>query len=343
MKKTGVIYFVLIVSSFFLSAIVLAQSDQIRKYTIEKGDTLWDISGKELNDHFLWPKIWKENPEIANPDRVYPGQTIRLPLYSVQKDASTAQPDAQAGQAAPPKEAADQVSEIKKKKDAAGEKAAELTKAPAERALVDKNLFVSSGYITDAVTSKGKITGAPSGKNLFGNNDTVYVKTHTSVMPGDKFYVIRANHLVKHPLTNKRIGYLVEILGIAEISGFENGATKALITHCFNDINSGDLVDLYYEMTPPIASDSYRKPYIRGVIIASKAHALNSAFDVVYIDKGSKDGIETGDLLKTEKAGEPKVPNGVIQIIQTKDNTATAIIRKSTDPVTTGNFFTHLE
>ena len=37
------------------------------EYTVQEGDTLWDISNAFLNDSFLWPKIWKNNQFITNP------------------------------------------------------------------------------------------------------------------------------------------------------------------------------------------------------------------------------------------------------------------------------------
>ena len=61
-----------------LPSFITAQTQEYKDYTIEKGDTLWDISRKELSDSFLWPKVWKENPEIKNPDRIYPKQKIKL-------------------------------------------------------------------------------------------------------------------------------------------------------------------------------------------------------------------------------------------------------------------------
>ena len=59
---------------------------EIKDYKVKGGDTLWDISNKELQDPFLWPKIWKENPGIVNPDRIYPDQSIKIPLYLLQKE-----------------------------------------------------------------------------------------------------------------------------------------------------------------------------------------------------------------------------------------------------------------
>lgn len=71
---------------FLLPLISLAQAQAIKEYKVIKGDTLWDITKTELNDPFLWPDVWKENSGIANPDRIYPDQVIRIPLYLIQKE-----------------------------------------------------------------------------------------------------------------------------------------------------------------------------------------------------------------------------------------------------------------
>lgn len=49
------------------------------RYTIKSGDTLWSISSLFLKSPWRWPEIWGLNKaEIANPHRIYPGQTLEL-------------------------------------------------------------------------------------------------------------------------------------------------------------------------------------------------------------------------------------------------------------------------
>src|SRR6266403_4006226 len=48
------------------------------EYTIQKGDTLWDLSQKFLNNPWYWPKIWSLNPSIENPHWIYPGNKLRI-------------------------------------------------------------------------------------------------------------------------------------------------------------------------------------------------------------------------------------------------------------------------
>ena len=66
-----------------LTGVVMAQDVSVRsdhpdEYTVIRGDTLWDISGRFLDKPWQWPAIWHANPQIDNPHLIYPGDVISL-------------------------------------------------------------------------------------------------------------------------------------------------------------------------------------------------------------------------------------------------------------------------
>ena len=59
--------------------------DDTMLITIEKGDTLWDLCQEHLKDPLRWRELSKYN-DFTNPDLIYPGEKLRIPL-AMAKDA----------------------------------------------------------------------------------------------------------------------------------------------------------------------------------------------------------------------------------------------------------------
>ncbi len=52
--------------------------------TIVKGDTLWRLATKHLEDPLKWPEFKKYN-DFTNPDRIYPDEMMRIPAKMVEE------------------------------------------------------------------------------------------------------------------------------------------------------------------------------------------------------------------------------------------------------------------
>jgi LysM repeat protein len=46
---------------------------------VQKGDSLWKLSRKDLGEGRLWPALWTANPQIRNPHLIHPGQSLSRP------------------------------------------------------------------------------------------------------------------------------------------------------------------------------------------------------------------------------------------------------------------------
>lgn len=56
------------------------QQWQSQTYTVQSGDTLGKIAKQFYGDAMKYPKIFEANqPMLDNPDKIYPGQVLRIP------------------------------------------------------------------------------------------------------------------------------------------------------------------------------------------------------------------------------------------------------------------------
>jgi nucleoid-associated protein YgaU len=59
---------------------VAEPADESRYYTVVRGDTLSAISKSQYGNANEYPKIFEANkPMLSSPDKIYPGQVLRIP------------------------------------------------------------------------------------------------------------------------------------------------------------------------------------------------------------------------------------------------------------------------
>ena len=57
------------------------QANAPNVYVVKKGDTLWDISKKFLQNPLRWREIWASNKHVKNPHWIFPGDRLLMCTY----------------------------------------------------------------------------------------------------------------------------------------------------------------------------------------------------------------------------------------------------------------------
>ncbi|MBI5286626.1 MAG: LysM peptidoglycan-binding domain-containing protein [Deltaproteobacteria bacterium] len=316
------------------------------KYTVKRGDTLWDISGRFLKDPFKWQEVWRLNPFIKNPNLIYPWQILRL-LPTEREDMEAALP--QLGEKKP-----EEVIEEK------AEVSVEIPPAPPEPPLpadevpplpvvkFSSPLMKRSSFIsTSGLVGSGIIVGTEDESKLFSQKgDIVFVsfKQETEVKGGDRFTIFVAEREVKHPVDGRVMGFLVETLGSLEVTKVEGGFTTARIDISYKEIPKGARVK---PAEPSGEGVEVKKGGVKvdGIILDSlEANVLLAEDDIVYIDKGKRDGVEVGNTFNIYRSREeegtlqlPPYKAGSLMVVDTQEETSTAIITKSNRTILKGD------
>lgn len=329
----------LLLASF--SALPVFAQDQKKEqtYIIKKGDTLWGISERFINDPYYWPNLWSNNPEVTNPHLIYPGQEIRIydgrviivPTYTLPKEQETAA-EATAAEKAPQPEAISEQLEP-------------------ELETVFKT-GGGGGFITSDAKPLGIIVDSVDDRTLLTQNDMVFLRMEdiSTVNVGDTYGIYRRGNLVIHPSTKETYGNMMYDLGTLQITGVGNGYVTARIDKVFREVERGAEL---YPYTPQVMEISLKKSEteVTGYILSAYSEKLTQGqHDVVFVDLGAEDGLWAGNMLYitrprtiTEKGlqqADAPLPDdllGAAVIIETRAKTSAALILKSVKTIFRGD------
>lgn len=315
--------FVLFALSLFVAGILVSVTIAGEDYVIQKGDTLWDISDSQLQDNFLWPKLWNVNPQIENPDLIYPGNTIVIPSREeLMKMTMPEKPQVFKPRAKVKKMAPQYAVPAQERKNY----------------LIDRNAYIASGWIAAEFPGVGEIAYSPIDKDIVGEGDTVYLKINSDHASDKRFFTIRDIKEVRHPGTGKKMGHLMRVTGILEVNGMDNNMPKAVITSSFEEIHTGEALLPYQDMEPPLAPEYPRTPNVSGLIVESNFdNSLTGEGDIVFLDKGKSDGLEIGDIFSVTADSPPRQSLGTAQVVTLQQTTAAAVIRTSSSEIMIGS------
>lgn len=309
-----------------------AQGREGRIHTVVPGDTLWDISEAYLGSPIAWPSIWKNNPAVANPHRIYPGNQIWISDTEMrpitQEEASAAVPLASAS---------------------AGEDAGVRAVGSFPVPYLERIGLVSAEELETA----GAILGSPEGEKWLGEHRRVWVSLGAGdVQEGDRFTVIRESERVRDPETRKTIGVHVEKLGWLEITKVGPEASDATIRVASAEIQRGDRLVPRIEPALEVPVRSAVAPVEGQIALLPNARTIGAQADTIFLNRGSDDGLDIGSMVEVYRSGavvkdretktEHTLPDEVVAngiVVSAQPHSAVAIATHATVELERGDSF----
>lgn len=278
----------LVIWPAWVAAEVALQPNVPEVYRVRPGDTLWGIAGRFLRDPWRWPEVWQGNPEVSNPNRIFPGEKLVLET---------------SGAGAP---------RIRTSKS--GMRVVKLS--PRVRvSKLDANIptipigavapFLSRPWVTESreLDEAPYVVGFPREHLLAGTGDRIFVRRILSASDAG-FEVLRPGAALRDSATNELLGYEATYVAEAELERTGDPATL-LVTSSTMQVQMGDRVRPARDETA-IRSFLPRPapPGLEGHIISVLDGVSQiGQYDVIVLDRGSRDGVEIGQVFAAYRGG----------------------------------------
>ena len=279
------------------SAITLSD-DAPAVYTVVKGDTLWDISGRFLKEPWRWPEIWNMNREqVKDPHWIYPGDVIKLsfdasgrPMLSVASGGEGAAGTIGAG------------GTVRLNPEVRVDRLALAIPSIPSRAIspfLTLPLVIEEGALLGAP----KIVAAEDGRVIIGAGNTAYA-VGLNPNAGIKWQIYRPGKALLDPVTKEVLGYEAIYLGDSRVNRFGESSTLEII-RSNQEINRGDRLTPTLEATLPSYSPRAPDKQMKGAVVSVIGSVEDAAqYSVVAINLGKRDGAEVGHVFATLQRGE---------------------------------------
>jgi len=289
-----------------VSADVLAiKPDAPKSYTVKQGDTLWDISGLYLQQPWLWPQLWKLNPQVENPHLIYPGDVLSL---SYDKDGRPVLSlNGSAIKVSPSDEATEPGQGIRKlspevRKSLKNVKA--VTTIPLM--MIRPFLTYEQSLSTEQIDSLPYVLGADDHVKNASQGHILYIRGQ---LQQDAAYgIYRKGKAYTDPQTEEILGYETILVGTARAfraGGAEVTAPASVtVLDVKQEIRQGDRLLPAADGQSLPAFFMMRKPEksISGTIIDTTSDLREfSSWDIVVLNKGLQDGVKAGYMFSINR------------------------------------------
>ena len=310
-------------------------------YVIVRGDTLWDIAKRFLNNPYLWPQIWEENKYITDAHWIYPGDPLIMPKVALVSERA-----GEAGAAI----------ETPATEEAARSEVVRTTGGGAVYyPLIEETALQCAPYIVQGAEDESlHIIGSEQGESkvAFGDREILYLNkgSNAGVKPGDVYSIQHPTYVVKHPESGQKLGTKIEVKGWLRVLLVTESSATAIVEQSCEDIHAGDYLKPFVKMDVPLIPrrpppDRLTPPTgkVQGFLIDIDHDSfIAGAEQLVFINLGKEDGIAPGNEFTIYKVMYPTVPTsrnvlGSLGVVSVQERTSTAKVTYSNDHMMQGD------
>lgn len=256
-------------------------------YTVKRGDTLWSIASMYLKDPWFWPEVWIINPQVPNPHLIYPGDTLAL-AYG-----------------------ADGRPQVRLEQAGAARLEPRLRSTPLENAIPTIPYSAIAAFLArPTVLTSEQISHAPyvlafrDRHEIAGSGNEVYVR-NLSAGENARFAVVHVATPLRDPDDGKVVGYEGIYTATALVQRGGDPAKALLIDPARETLRGDRLLSTDVSETPVnFAMRAPASPVKGRIIDVVGGVDLVGQYEVVVINRGRRHGLEPGNVLAVDQAGD---------------------------------------
>jgi hypothetical protein len=258
-----------------------------KDYIVKRGDTLWGIANVFLKDPWLWPEIWYVNPDIHNPHRIYPGDTVHLALG---RDGRTAL-------------------QVLRGPAGGGARLQPLLRSePLEGPIATIPYAAIAAFLSrPGVMTRDEVKAAPyvvalrDDHQVAGMGHDLYIKK-LSGDAGTRYSVMHIDEELQDPQSGRHLGYVAIYTGTAQLTRTGPVARATLLSSARETLQGDVLIAESGNPTGDFLPHAPRQP-IDGSIIAVVDNVLEAGqYEIAALNRGSDDGLDRGTVLTIDQA-----------------------------------------
>lgn len=316
------------------------------KYIVKKGDTLWHIASMFLTDAWMWPQIWHINPDIKNPDLIYPGDTIVLSYVGGKPRLSVERGRAGKTVATTHREATIKL----QPRVRATPLASSIPAIPLDAiaGLLKQGRIVQP----DTLEKAPYIVAGTSNRLIFGPGDQFYARGHWKGS-NSVYGIYRKGKIFVDPETGRVLGYEATQVGTASVKSRDGDLVRFEVDSVDNaGVRVDDrLLPTEQRRVESTFYPSAPKQSVKGQIMAVLGvDSLAGRDDVVALNRGRSQGLAVGNVLAILKHGQvvrdtirhdrvllPPQRVGLLMVFRTFKQMSYGLILRSKRPVGMGD------